>query len=102
MALKAGSMENKVSLIDLGYCGFLSWYDVLWLFDTVLVGGFVLLFSCVGSGVILDRVSFHGRFVHFHLPSFLPYRRTGMRRCCCRTVVRTAHRHRKDMVGLGK
>ena len=24
------------------------------------------------SGVILDRVSFHGRFVHFHLPSFLP------------------------------
>ena len=23
------------------------------------------------SGVILDRVSFHGRFVHFHLPSFL-------------------------------
>ena len=25
------------------------------------------------SGVILDRVSFHGRFVHFHLPSFLPF-----------------------------
>ena len=24
------------------------------------------------SGVILDRVSFHGRFVHFHLPPFLP------------------------------
>ena len=24
------------------------------------------------SGVILDRVSFHGRFVHLHLPSFLP------------------------------
>ena len=23
------------------------------------------------SGVILDRVSFHGRFVHIHLPSFL-------------------------------
>ena len=22
-------------------------------------------------GVILDRVSFHGHFVHFHLPSFL-------------------------------
>ena len=25
----------------------------------------------MNSGVILDRVSFHGRFVHFHLPSFL-------------------------------
>ena len=24
------------------------------------------------SGVILDRVSFHGRFVHLQLPSFLP------------------------------
>ena len=24
------------------------------------------------SGVILDRVSFHGRFIYFHLPSFLP------------------------------
>ena len=27
--------------------------------------------TTVPSGVILDRVSFHGRFVHFHLPSFL-------------------------------
>ena len=26
----------------------------------------------INSGVILDRVSFHGRFVHIHLPSFLP------------------------------
>ena len=30
------------------------------------------LLSFADSGVILDRVSFHGRFVHFHLPSFLP------------------------------
>ena len=30
------------------------------------------MYGYYDSGVILDRVSFHGRFVHFHLPSFLP------------------------------
>ena len=34
------------------------------------------------SGVILDRVSFHGRFVHFHLPSFLPARARAARGPC--------------------
>ena len=36
------------------------------------------------SGVILDRVSFHGRFVHIHLPSF-PY---GMHRTTARCIYR--------------
>ena len=38
----------------------------------------VLVFWRRDSGVILDRVSFHGRFVHFHLPSFLPETRPEM------------------------
>ena len=38
----------------------------------LLLRYYITVYTCPLSGVILDRVSFHGRFVHFHLPSFLP------------------------------